>query len=800
MGKTLSTPYKKDTSLITDGTELTIWGTLHKNCDSFSVSLCSGPLIETDDIAFHFNPRFIEFCVQRNHKEASKWGAEENAGGFPFQRGQDFRMNLLVNQRGYKVVVNDKHFCEFTHRLQKTEVRCLHIRGDLFIRSIEDNSCAQQSLRDVGYSSVIEGGISSGMKIVILGQVKENCDSFAISLCVTPTTSQGDIAFTFAPSFIQKCVARNSRKSSKLGTEMREGILPFVRGKDFSIDLQVTDSCYTVFVDDKYFCDFPHRLSKDRMQYLVITGDVLISSVHFDRQNIIKQIEASKSVRATIYRTTDSLLDVPVYPLPNHPAIEVSEPVRKDITRISDGTELVIYGTPYRASDSFSVSLCFGPLIETDDIAFHFNPRFLENCVMRNHKEASKWGAEEKTGGFPFQRGTEFSMSLLVNQRNYKIVVNDKHFCEFTHRLEKTGVRYLHIRGDLFIRSIEQNSCPQQSLRDATYSSLIEGGISSGMKIVILGQVKENCDSFAVSLCVTPTTSQGDIAFTFAPSFTQKCVVRNSWKSSKLDTEMREGILPFERGKDFSIDLQVTDYCYTVYVNDKYFCDFPHRLSKDRVQYLIITGDVIISSVQFDGQNIIKQDPDPPAFSEVLSESEVSKGASGPIYNPNPDPPAYSDVLCEMEASKGASGPTYNPPTPVTVKIPGGFHLEKIVCVRGVVKAGCIRFYVDLVCGLSSDIALRFDVRVNYGTDHNIIGCSHKENAIFGIEEIYERSSFPFMPGSKFEIKLLCKPECIKVSVNREHFCDFNHRIDPIKEVDHIHVAGDVTLSEISWN
>ncbi|GFO42869.1 galectin [Plakobranchus ocellatus] len=210
-----------------------------------------------------------------------------------------------------------------------------------------------------------------------------------------------------------------------------------------------------------------------------------------------------------------------------------------------------------------------------------------------------------------------------------------------------------------------------------------------------------------------------------------------------------------------------------VNVDGKYFCDFPHQLSKDRVQYLIITGDVIISSVQFDRQNIIKQDP---------------------------DPPAYSDVLCEMEASKSASGPIYNRPTPVTVKIPGGFHFKKIACIRGVVKAGCIRFYVDLVCGLSSNIALRFDVRVNYGTDHNIIACSHKENATFSMEEIHETSFFPFMPGSEFEIRLLYKPECIKVFVNREHYCDFNHRINPNEEVDHIHVAGDVTLSEISWN
>ncbi|GFO42864.1 galectin [Plakobranchus ocellatus] len=142
----LSVPFKRDIGSITDGTELVICGTACTNCDSFSVTLCSGQIIETDDVAFHFNPRWIENCVVRNHKKTSKWGAEEKTGGFPFQRGEYFTMNLLVNQRGYKVVVNDKHFCEFKHRLEKAEVRYLHIRGDLYINSIQHKSCKQQTL------------------------------------------------------------------------------------------------------------------------------------------------------------------------------------------------------------------------------------------------------------------------------------------------------------------------------------------------------------------------------------------------------------------------------------------------------------------------------------------------------------------------------------------------------------------------------------------------------------------------------------------------------------------------------
>ncbi len=63
------------------------------------------------DIPFHFNPRFDNGAVVRNSLINGAWGAEENAGAFPFQRGAPFTIEITCLDNAFQVLFNFLRIC-----------------------------------------------------------------------------------------------------------------------------------------------------------------------------------------------------------------------------------------------------------------------------------------------------------------------------------------------------------------------------------------------------------------------------------------------------------------------------------------------------------------------------------------------------------------------------------------------------------------------------------------------------------------------------------------------------------------
>ncbi|XP_022819072.1 galectin-5-like isoform X2 [Spodoptera litura] len=68
------------------------------------------------------------------------------------------------------------------------------------------------------------------------------------------------------------------------------------------------------------------------------------------------------------------------------------------------GRKMVVKGGIPPGSNGFSLDLVCG----SDEIAFHFNPRFGEQRIVRNSLLSGNWGAEERSGGMPLIKGEPF--------------------------------------------------------------------------------------------------------------------------------------------------------------------------------------------------------------------------------------------------------------------------------------------------------------------------------------------------------------------------------------------------------
>ncbi|KAJ8966147.1 hypothetical protein NQ314_003710 [Rhamnusium bicolor] len=86
---------------------------------------------------------------------------------------------------------------------------------------------------------------------------------------------------------------------------------------------------------------------------------------------------------------------------------------------------------------------------ELENTCLHLNPRFPENCVVRNSMIDSKWGEEEKDGENPFVKGQEFNLRIETTEDAFLIYVNDQYFTTYRHRLPPHSVSILSFWGKM---------------------------------------------------------------------------------------------------------------------------------------------------------------------------------------------------------------------------------------------------------------------------------------------------------------------------------------------------------------
>uniref|UniRef100_A0A9J8A4V4 Galectin 4 n=1 Tax=Cyprinus carpio carpio TaxID=630221 RepID=A0A9J8A4V4_CYPCA len=773
-----------------EGMALYLKGVIPTNADQFEINFKTGQS-DSDDTAFHFNPRLHQKVVMNSFRNR-KWEAKESVSDNPFKKGETFEMFTVIKSEGYQVYVNGKELYTFKHRITLEKVSTLNISGHVVVslfgfmqnwsassfpttftslsRSHGELSTRQSEILqpvqnpNLPYVAPISGGLREGMAFYLKGVIPTNADQFEINF-KTGQSDSDDTAFHFNPRLHQK-VVMNSFRNRKWEAKESVSDNPFKKGETFEMFTVIKSEGYQVYVNGKELYTFKHRIPLKKVSTLNINGDVAVNLSGFLKNwsasvfptKVITKITTLGSSHGGLSTVQSEILQ-PV----RNPNLPYVAPISGGLR---EGMALYLQGVVPTNADQFEINFKTGQS-SNDDMAFQFNPR-MDQKVAINSVINGSWGTEESVSDNPFKKGEAFEMFTVIKSEGYQVYVNGKELYTFKHRIPLEKVSTLNISGDVAV-NLSEILQPVQN-PNLPYVAPISGGLREGMALYLQGVVPTNADQFEINFKTGPS-SNDDMAFQFNPRMDQK-VAMNSVINGSWGTEESVSDNPFKKGEAFEMFSVIKSEGFQVYVNGKELYTFKHRIPLEKVSTLNINGDVAVNLSGF-LQN----------WSASVSPTEVitkitTLGSSHGVHST-----VQSKIL----------QPVQNPNLPYVAPISGGLREGMALYLKGVVPTNADQFEINFKTGPSSndDMAFQFNPRMDQKVAMNSV-----INGSWGTEESV--SDNPFKKGEAFEMFSVIKSEGFQVYVNGKELYTFKHRI-PLEKVSTLNINGDVAvnLSEI---
>ncbi|XP_049715941.1 galectin-9-like isoform X1 [Elephas maximus indicus] len=343
----------------------------------------------------------------------------------------------------------------------------------------------------VPFQGTILGGLQDGLQIIIKGAVLSSSGS-RFSVNFQTGSDEKDIAFHFNPRFEEGgYVVCNTKQKGSWGPEERKMQMPFQKGQPFEICVLVQSPDFKVAVNGSHFLQYSHRVPFHRVDTISVQGALRLYSIEFQQnsgaapvQPVFSTVHFSQPARLppkpkgrrpkppdiwsvnsapigqTIIHTMHSTPGW-VFPNPTIPPMVYSSPSPTYLvpyfTAIPGGLypskSIIVSGTILPNAQRFHINLRSG-----SDIAFHLNPRFNENTVVRNTQINGSWGSEERwlPGKMPFNRGQNFLVQILCESLCFRVAVNNQHLCEYNHRLKNLpAINNLEVAGDIQLTHVQ---------------------------------------------------------------------------------------------------------------------------------------------------------------------------------------------------------------------------------------------------------------------------------------------------------------------------------------------------------
>ncbi|MCJ8740135.1 hypothetical protein PDJAM_G00055270 [Pangasius djambal] len=276
----------------------------------------------------------------------------------------------------------------------------------------------------IPFTGSIQGGLQDGKSITVSGRVLPGANRFHVNL-QCGSSPDADIALHFNPRYdsSSEYIVTNSKHNSYWGTEERiyQALLPM--GGPFNLQILVTSHSYKISVNGIHVMDYKHRIPFNMVDTIAVDGMVDVNTICF--QDAVVPACAAQASYSVPYRTT---INGGLYP----------------------GKNISIQGVVNSQASRFEINLR-----HRNGIAFHYNPRFCENVVVRNTQSMGQWGTEERYGEMPFYRGQTFQVIISCNAQHYNVFVNGNQAHTYIHRFTNLWeIDTLEVSGDLMLTDV----------------------------------------------------------------------------------------------------------------------------------------------------------------------------------------------------------------------------------------------------------------------------------------------------------------------------------------------------------